>query len=226
MSGVLSKLTLNQRLAAVAFLLGALAVFGRPQQGPVSKVDAQEIAQIVQTEADQVTVGKLAGWIIEGRADYRLIDLRDEAEFEAYHIPTAERVAITDLLSYGLRRNETIVLVSGSGIRSAQAWFLMKAQDYKAVYMLTGGLTSWQNEILFPVAPAADAAAQAKADFERRVRVSSFFGGQPRAAAAGGETATAFVAPVVEMPEIQAPAVDTPAGAPAAPRKKKAREGC
>ena len=226
MSGMFSRLTLNQRLAAVAFLLGAVAVFGRPQSGPVGTVDARELARIVETEVDHVTVNELAGWIVEGRFDYRLIDLRDEAEFAAYHIPTAERVSITDLAGYGLGRNEVIVLYSGGGIHSAQAWFLMKARDYKAVYMLLGGLASWQAEVLFPTAPAADAGAQARAAFERSARVSAFFGGSPRAAMAGGEPATVGVAPPVIMPEVKAPAVVAPAGAPAAARKKKAREGC
>ena len=51
----------------------------------------------------------------------------------------------------GLGRQEKLVLYSEGGIHSAQAWMLLKAQGYQAVYMLTGGLEEWKDQVLFPV---------------------------------------------------------------------------
>lgn len=212
----LASLTLKQKLAAVAVALGALAVFGDPYGGGTVQVDTRELALMVEEEVDHVTAGELADWILAGRTDYRLLDLRDADAYVAYHIPTAEPVAVAELLDYPLLRNEKIVLYSGGGIHSAQAWFLLKAHRFAGVYMLLGGLEAWKEEVLFPALPA-DAAAEARADFERRREAAAFFGGAPRS---GAEEAPAAV-------EAELPQVAMPAAPPVArPVKKKKKEGC
>ena len=89
-----SSFTLNQKLAAVAVALGAVALFAEPRRGPVVTLDTRELAAIVEKEVDHVTPAELAAWIIEDRADYRLLDLRSEQEYAAYHIPTAENLPL------------------------------------------------------------------------------------------------------------------------------------
>lgn len=212
----LASLTLHQKLAALAVLLGAVAVLGNPYGDAGSvEINTQELAAMVQGEVDHVTAEELAEWIIAGRTDYRLLDLRDEADYAAYHIPTAEPVAITELADYPLYRNEKIVLYSGGGIHSAQAWFLLRARGFPGVYMLLGGLTAWKEDVLFPALPAG-ATPEQVADFQRREAVATFFGGSPRTA--GGEEETLDV----EMPQVEMPAV-VPVARPA---QKKRKEGC
>ncbi len=216
------RIGLNQGLAIAALALGVLALAGNPYRGHRVTLDTRELAVIVGTEVDHVTPQTLAGWIIAGATDYRLIDLRSPAEFARYHIPTAENVPIAGLADYGLARNEKIVLYSQGGIHAAQAWMLLRAERYAGVYILFGGLEAWQDEILHPVAPAQPTPQQA-ATFERAVQVARFFGGAPRAAAAPGE------APAPELLAAPAPAASAPPAPPAsaAPAKKKARrEGC
>ena len=77
----MSTLTLNQKLALGAVVLGAVALFATPYPGSSVTLDAKELALAVAKEADHVEAPELAAWIIESRADYRLIDLRSEAEF-------------------------------------------------------------------------------------------------------------------------------------------------
>ena len=60
-----------------------------------------------------------------GRSDYRLIDLRGERDYSAYHIPTAENVTLTALPESALLANEKIVLYSDGGIHASQAWMLL-----------------------------------------------------------------------------------------------------
>ena len=214
----LPALTLNQKLAVLALALGALALFAEPQRGPFVKLDARELALVVEKEVDHVTAAELAAWIVEGRADYRLLDLRTEQDYATYHVPTAENVPLSGLADYPLQRNEKIVLYSEGGIHSAQAWMLLRAQGYEAVYMVLGGLESWKDEVLFPSLPA-DADAQARARFERAAQVAKFFGGEARL---GG--AAAAPAAGAELPKLAAP---PPSPGPAAPvAKKKKKEGC
>ena len=214
----LPDLTLNQKLGVLALALGAVALFAQPQRGPFVKLDARELALVVEQEVDHVKPAELAAWIVEGRADYRLIDLRTADEFAAYHIPTAENAQLPALTEYPLLRNEKIVLYSEGGIHSAQAWLLLRAQGYEGVYTVLGGLDGWKDEVLFPVLPV-DAGPRDRAQFERAAALAQFFGGQPRA-----DGAAAAEAPVTALPKLTAPVATGPA-VPAAPRRKK-KEGC
>lgn len=210
-------MNLQGKLALAAFGLGAIAVFGDPYGGGRVTIRTQELAAMVQDEVDHVTVQDLAAWIVEGRGDYRLIDLRDPKDYDAYHIPPAENLPITGLPG-DLERNEKIVLYSDGGIHSAQAWFLLQAQGYDASYILKGGLEEWNDRILYPTLPA-NATPEQLAAFEKDRQVSAWFGGTPRIARA---EAAAALAPTAAPPRVQAPAA--PKGA--APVKKKKKEGC
>ncbi len=190
-------------------------------------LDAKELALAVGTEADHVEAPELAAWIIESRADYRLIDLRSEAEFAQYHIPSAVNIPMSALMDAGLGRQEKLVLYSDRGIHSAQAWMLLKAQGYPGVYMLKGGLDEWKDQVVFPVLADNPTPEQRVAD-ERRRSMSAYFGGQPRSAeavAAGGASAMPGVAnPALPMlPKVVVPA--SPAGGAKAGAPKK-KEGC
>jgi rhodanese-related sulfurtransferase len=215
-----STLSLNARLGLLGGLLGFGAlVIGNPSGTSGVTIDPQELARIVQTETDHVSPETLADWIIQGKADYRLIDLRSDTAFAQYHIPGAENVPLTALSGYGFLRNEKIVLYSDGGIHSAQAWFLLKARDYRGVYLLRGGLEEWKEQILFPTIPENPTPEQAAA-FEKRKQVSTFFGGTPLAGTRQ-EGAAAIAMPAPAMPAPPAAGAAT-GGAPA----KKKKEGC
>lgn len=212
-----STLTLNQKLAVVVGVLGFLAVFaGSPYQGFTSKINSQELASIVEKEVDHVSPEELAGWIITGKADYRLVDLRKETDFAEYHIPTAENILPPSLGDGQLARGEKIVLYSDGGIHSAQAWFLLKANGYKGVYILRGGLEEWKDRVLFPRL-AENASPQEAAAFEKSKLVSQFFGGTPQIGGAN----------VAATPTMVLPKLDARSGAqPKISGPKKKKEGC
>jgi len=226
MSGWFSRLTLNQKLALAAVALGAGAIFAAPYPGSKVTLDARELALVVGTEADHVEAPELAAWIIENRADYRLVDLRTEKEFATYSIPTSVNIPMSVLPEAGLGRQEKLVLYSEGGIHSAQAWMLLKALGHKSVYMLKGGLDEWKDQVVFPVLADDPTPAQRARD-ERLKAMSAFFGGQPRSAAsaAAGEPETpGIAAPLTPaVPKVAAP--PSPAGG-AKPAVKKKREGC
>lgn len=212
-----SSLSTNQKLAVGALALGALAVFAQPNRGHVVTLDVQELATIIDKEGDHVTASELAGWIVAGRSDYRLIDLRGEKEYGGYHIPTAENVTVSALPDAALLANERIVLYSEGGIHASQAWLLLRAKGFRNAYTLKGGLDQWKEEVLFPVL-ADTATPQERARFERAAAMAKFFGGSPQT---GG--ATTAVAKTPEMPKVEAPA---PAAGARSALPKKRKEGC
>lgn len=217
--------TTPRRLAALALALGALALAGDPVRGHRVTIDTQELATIVGSKVDHVTPAELAAWIVRGASDYRLIDLRDESEFAAYHIPTAENVPITRLPDYGLRRNEKIVLYSEGGIHSAQAWMLLRAEGFTGPTILFGGLEAWRDDVVYPAAPAAPTPEQ-RARFERASQLAQFFGGHAREASAA-VGAGVSLSDVAARPAPTTPIV-TPLPTTTTPTTgaRKTKEGC
>lgn len=211
-------LTTNRTLGLLLGLLGFVALFlGTPYKGTTATLDATELARIVEREVDHVAPETLADWIIQGKADFRLIDLRSETEYAGYHVPGAENVTLTALADHGLQRNEKIILYSEGGIHSAQAWFLLKAREYNGVYMLRGGLEEWKEKVLFPVLPADPTPAQ-RVEFAKMKEVSAFFGGTPQTGTTAEQPAVVTALPKLDMP--------APAPASGAAPKKKKKEGC
>ncbi len=223
MAGQLNiRWTMKRRLAAIGVLLGAVAMLGQPLRGHVVTIDTQELAALVEGKVDHVLPEELAAWIIQGKSDYRLVDLREPDAFAEYHIPTAENIPLAQVTTAGLPRNEKIILYSDGGIHAAQAWMLMRVQGYVGSTTLFGGLDGWKEDVVFPIAPTEPTAQQA-AQFERALQVAQFFGGRGRAASAGGDTQTlSIAAPVAPKSTVSGPATPK-AGAPA---KKKKKEGC
>ena len=222
----LDRLSRNQKLAlfAVALGLGAL-VIGTPRSGKVT-IDERELAAMVEGEVDHVTPDELADWIVAGRQDFRLIDLRTPAEFAEYHIPQAENRSITALADADLARNEKIVLYSAEGIHSAQAWFLLKAKKFLAVYILLGGLKQWTEQVVFPETPGEGATAAELIAFAGAAERARFFGGAPRAAAVAGAGAPAALTTPAGSASVLPKVVPPPPSAPAGAAAKKKKEGC
>lgn len=220
MPNLLANLTLNGRLAVVAFVLGFLALFaGTPYHGAEAVLNAKELSLTMASDADQISVTTVADWIIQGKADFRLVDLRPEAAYAEYHLPPAENIPVAALGGASLLHNEKIILYAERGERAAQAWMLLKARGYKGVYLLRGGLDAWRDSILFPRIPANPTPAQV-VEFARAREISRFFGGTPQALAGDSAAAGQGAMPRLTMPAGQA------AGAAGAPKKKKKKEGC
>ena len=215
------QLTPVRTFALVLAGLGLIAAFaGNPYRGSVAQVDTRQLALDAGTKADHVTVAELADWLVEGRNDFQLIDVREPAEFAAYHIPGALNVPLATLSGDFAARNERIVFYSDGGIHAAQAWLLLRSLGFKGASMLFGGLEEWRDAVLFPKAPPPEAPAKDQIDFARRAAVAKHFGGAPQGSAG---VAVPAAPPVPKLAPLPAPAEGTPA--PALMKKKK-KEGC
>ncbi len=167
-------------LAIVAISLGALAAFaGSPRRVATSSLDIAALARDVQTEADHVTAIELAGWIRDRKPNLRIIDIRDSAEFEEYHVPQAERLPIEAVVTTSFKPGETIVLYSGGGAHAAQAWVLLRARGVKDVFFLRGGVAEWLDEVMDARIPV-NASGTAREQADSIAALSRYFGGVPR----------------------------------------------
>jgi Rhodanese-related sulfurtransferase len=166
-------------LAGVALSLGALAaVAGSPAAAKNARVDVASLARTVEREDDHVTAVELARWIRDKRDGLRVVDVRDSASYRDYHIPGAERIELSELVSTPFRHDETIVLYSDGGAHAAQGWVFLRALGYTRVYFLRGGLYEWLDGVMNPSIPE-NASDSARNNFKSVSELSRYFGGVP-----------------------------------------------
>jgi len=213
----LTNLTLNRKLGIIAIVLGFIAVLmPDPLDSKDAVVDMKSLSSKMDDKEIKYSVELLADNMIQSKADFMLVDLSDEQKYAEYHIPLALNLKMQELNTDNLPRNQKIILYSDDNIKTAQAWFLLKANKYPAVYILDGGMKQWKDNILFPSIPEARNAEE-KAKYNKLAEVSKFFGGQPRIA--GLDTAAS--AQTIAMPK---PTMSS--GQIKIQKKKPRKEGC
>lgn len=212
-----SKLSLNRKLALIAVTFGLVALFaGDPYGGTAIKVNEKDIALSTVGNADKVLVTDLADWIIKGKSDFELVDLRSEEKYNEYTIPGSQLIPLPQITSSELLRNQKIVLFSDDDVASSQAWFILKSKNYKGVYILDGGLEAWKEKVLFPKAPV-NGNKEELSNFEKMKEVAKYFGGFAQTDSSITETKQQIKLPTPNLGNNNTVA---PTG------KKKKREGC
>jgi rhodanese-related sulfurtransferase len=216
MKNILKKLNTDKKLGVVALALGFFAIFvGTPDNNVKATINVKELSLLTENQVDRVSPAELADWIIKAKADFRLLDIRSAKEFKEYHIPLAENLSGSELYKANFLPTEKIIICGNDGVQTAQGWFLLKAKNYKSVYILDGGIKSWEREILFPVIPDNPTAEQQK-QFDKIKEVSKFFGGTPVTGNAESSEINNVKMPAIKLPEV----------IPGPAKKKTKREGC
>jgi rhodanese-related sulfurtransferase len=190
-------------LAGAALVLAVLAALAGTSRPGDAALDVTKLATEIEREDDHVTALELAQWIRDRKPGLRVLDVRSDSEFAAYHIPSAERMPLTALASLAPASDETLVLYSEGGAHAAQGWVLLRANGHRNVYFLRGGLLDWMEDVMSPMLPADTTRGRVAA-------LSRYFGGVPRA-------------DVAPLPTTPAPAPAPTAGAAVA---RLRRRGC
>lgn len=165
-------------LAVAAAVLGAGALVAGDATPRTAPADVARLASDVESERDHVSALQLAEWIKAQKPGLRVIDVRSQADYDEYHIPTAERVALSALSSLRVRPSDTVVLYSDGGAHAAQGWVFLQLAGVHSAYFLRGGLLDWLEDVMNPTLPA-DASDSAKAEYARATELSKYFGGEP-----------------------------------------------
>lgn len=136
--------------------------------------DLDRVGRGIARDQAQVTTDQLAAWLVEGRQDFTLIDVRPPEEYTAGHIESAINITVTDLLSEKALRilaNEPRpVLYSNTDRHASLAAVVLSLVGLEAS-SLRGGYRHWVEHQLNP-GKAGDSFAEIL-DYARRAAVAN-----------------------------------------------------
>ena len=135
---------------AAALALGGVAVLvaGQPTTAERWQRISDEKEALLAERAVQIHPGELLDTIHDPQIKVRMIDVRNEADFNLFHILDAQHVPLPQIppLLSDLRlepANTVFVVMSNDEAAATEAWKVMVAESVPNVYILEGGVNNW-----------------------------------------------------------------------------------
>ncbi len=97
----------------------------------------------------QIHPGELLASLADNQLNVILLDVRDEADYNLFHIrrarhlPLAEVAAAIPDLQFEAAANTVFVVMSNDERAATEAWKLLVAESVPNVYILEGGINNW-----------------------------------------------------------------------------------
>lgn len=134
--------SLNQKLALFAFSLSFLTMV-------VSLLIPRHSEEKENPEIAFIDVIELATKI-KNKEPILVIDVRDEREFQQFHIPSASHIPLDKLLEENLKSKQSTIVYSANDQLANQAYYMLKGLEVSSPYVLKGGVNDWYDRILYP----------------------------------------------------------------------------
>ena len=176
------------------------------------KLSADELLQEAGAGVQFISPDVIADMLVQKDPSLQLVDVRTPEEFEAYSMPGAINIPLsnllsdeyTDILNQDARMN---VFYSNGSVYANEAWMLTRQLGYENNFVLEGGLNYWFGNILSAQAPAQTSPTEEFAKYDFRKSAATALGG-------GGVITTEGSAPTVKAvkPAVTAKAKKKPAG--------------
>jgi len=136
--------------AAAALVIGALAVLFIGQPSTQQRWTSLEPTKgaLLQERQVQIHPGELLATMNDRNLNLKMIDVRDEAEYNLFHIEDASLAPVVDIsgqVDALLQEpaNTIIVVMSNDEERATEAWKTLTAESVPNVYILEGGINNW-----------------------------------------------------------------------------------
>jgi len=140
----------SMKATLLSLSIASVAACSPAKESQVSLVD---VAQAAARQDDRVSVDELATWLIEGRADFKLIDVRMPADVDGGKIGDAENIPLAQLVTaevIGRLPTDRMVIVYSNGSENAAKAAVMLQLSGISARLLTGGYNAWHDKILNP----------------------------------------------------------------------------
>jgi rhodanese-related sulfurtransferase len=175
------------------------------------QLTADELLQEAGAGVQFVSPDVVADMLVQKDPSLQLIDVRTPEEYEAFSLPGAINVPLSnlladefaDLLNQDARMN---VFYSNGSVYANQAWMITRQLGYENNFVLEGGLNYWFGNILAATEPAQTSPNEEFAKYDFRKSASAALGGGGVVSAAGDATAAKTVKPPVTAKAKKKPA--------------------
>jgi rhodanese-related sulfurtransferase len=201
---------LVNKFSKVTLLALSVALIAACSESDKREVSLVDIAQAAARQDDRASVEDVAGWLVEGREDFKLIDVRMPEDFESGSIGDAENIPIAQLVTPDvlsrLPTDRMVIVYSNGSENAAKATVMLRLSGIDA-HLLTGGYNAWQSRILNPDISADELNGESLEVSTQRA-LSCYFVGERSGLGTAREERDSepFVPPVfTEDEELQAP---------------------
>ncbi len=199
-------------LALVIIPLGIILAAVPADKTKRFRLSADELLQEAGAGTQFVSPDVIADMLVQKDPSLQLIDVRTPEEFEAFSLPGAINIPLsnlladehTDVLNQDARMN---VFYSNGSVTANEAWMLTRQLGYKNNFVMEGGLNYWFGNILSAQAPSQTNPNEEFAKYDFRKSASAALGGGGVVAAEG-----AAAAPKAAKPAVASKAKKKPAG--------------
>jgi len=201
---------LVNKFSKATLLALSVALIAACSESDKREVSLVDIAQAAARQDDRASVEDVAGWLVEGREDFKLIDVRMPEDFESGSIGDAENIPIAQLVTPDvlsrLPTDRMVIVYSNGSENSAKAAVMLRLSGIDA-HLLTGGYNAWQSRILNPDISADELNGESLEVSTQRALSCYFVGERSGLGATRQEKdSEPFVPPVfTEDEELQAP---------------------
>ena len=199
-------------LALILIPLGIIIAAVPADRGSQVRLTPEELLQEAGAGVQFITPDAIADMLVQKDPSLRLIDVRTPEEFDAYSMPGAVNVPLSNLLAdeYKDILNQDAyvnVFYSNGSVYANQAWMITRQLGYENNFVLEGGLNYWFGNILSPQEPTQTSPDEEFARYDFRKSAAAALGG-------GGVVSTEASSPAVKAvkPVVTARAKKKPAG--------------
>ncbi|MDX9945929.1 MAG: rhodanese-like domain-containing protein [Bacteroidales bacterium] len=199
-------------LALILIPLGIIIAAVPADRVSQVRLTPEELLQEAGAGVQFITPDAIADMLVQKDPSLRLIDVRTPEEFDAYSMPGAVNVPLSNLLAdeYKDILNQDAyvnVFYSNGSVYANQAWMITRQLGYENNFVLEGGLNYWFGNILSPQEPTQTSPDEEFARYDFRKSAAAALGG-------GGVVSTEASSPAVKAvkPVVTARAKKKPAG--------------
>lgn len=141
----------------ILLVIGFILAFSPLNRTSITDESAKRIAKQITTKEDHISAEELGQLIIDGDPDFTLIDLRNNEEYNNYHIKQAINLPLESLFEsdvlHNLDKDKLLILYSNGGTHAAQAWVLLQQEGFTNSVVLLGGINYWVDVYTNPTPP-------------------------------------------------------------------------
>jgi len=199
-------------LALIVIPLGIIIAAVPADRVSQSRLTPHELLQEAGAGMQFIAPDAVADLLVQKDPSLRLIDVRTPEEFDAFSLPGALNIPLSNLLAdeYTDILNQDAyvnVFYSNGSVYANQAWMITRQLGYDNNFVLEGGLNYWFGNILSPEAPSETSPNEEFAKYDFRKSAAAALDG-------GGVVTTDQAAPAVKAvkPPVTAKAKKKPSG--------------